>query len=139
MPKGQTSIDIILAILVAVGFFAVLNIHNSNLSAQTYDISVKNGVKSILLDVYSAVGTAKSYEIDMPYSSPRLRIGESSKQLDCAIQFTATGGGKGDLNVISDPYNYGYENVNLEIKLNGTALSGTRTFSCGEQFTIRRG
>ena len=139
MQKGQSSVDMLLAILVALVFFAVLNVHNDNLKTQVDEISVKNGLKSVLLDAYSATGSAKAYGLTIDYVSPKLKIGQSAKPLNCIIRFKANGSGGYDLNVVSGNMGASYTEIKLDdIKLNGTALAETREFACGEKFTIEK-
>ncbi|HLC92210.1 MAG TPA: hypothetical protein VJH23_00720 [archaeon] len=142
MRKGQTSVDIIMAILVALVFFAVLNIYNDDLSSQVSEISMKNGMKSILLDVYSATASAKAYGISIDYTSPRLKVGQSQKPLDCAISFRDDGGSNDDsIYITSGGKEEKYNKITLDdITIDGDSILNNSpvTRPCGEKFTIAR-
>jgi len=139
MHKGQSSIDFMLAVTVALVFFAVLNVHNDNLARETGEISLMNGLGAILLDVYSAAGSAKAYDLNIAYASPKLEAGNSG----CVIRFRDKGGQIGDLNVISGGKQKGFADINLAVRLNGTRLADypgdTADFGCGQKFTIGAG
>lgn len=86
MKKGQMSIDLLLAIVVAILFFTILNIHASNLEAQTQDAAIRNEMRTILFDVYAAAGTVKAYGVAVDYTSPVIQVGKDI--LPCTLQIT---------------------------------------------------
>src|SRR3989344_9347183 len=98
MIKGQSSIDLLLAIMVAIAFFSVLSIHNQNIERDVQEASVNDGLRAILTDVYSATVFAKAYDLNILYAAPKLN---TSMRADCNINFKDNGGDSGDITVIS--------------------------------------
>jgi len=70
MKKGQLSIDLMFAVLIAVLFLMVFSIYTDNLSASTQNATNQNKAKAVLLDYYAAVGSVNAYEITAQYKAP---------------------------------------------------------------------
>ncbi|GEM_PF-6034192 len=85
--RGQLSVDVLFAIIAAAIFFAVLvNTYNDRLTTQAGEQSTSNEARSILLDVYAAVGTVKAYGQAVDYVSPSLRQKNMGNQIfPCTI------------------------------------------------------
>ncbi len=141
MRSGQSSVDLMLALLFAVAFFSVLAILNQNYERDIKESAIKGGLQAILADVYTATASAKAYDLNINYASPELRTGQSTKAEDCKIKFRDSGPNT-DINVISGTLGKAYTGIELTDTLfNGKLISsygGTLILNCGTKFTIEK-
>ena len=72
MRKGQTSVDLLLAVLAAIVFLSVLGMHNESISAQLDDAAIKGGLRVVLLDAYAAAGQVKANGVTIEYTAPQV-------------------------------------------------------------------
>lgn len=134
--RGQSSIDLLLALVVALVFFAALMAYNQNLANNTTDNSTMNGLKSIRLDVYTAVASAKASGTTITYTSPLLRLAESQAPAPCTI--TIEIGASKSIKVSSGAKSVSFTAIDTDMitvkKPDGSNVSGP--FNCGQKVVI---
>ena len=129
MTKGQISLDLLLALVVALIFFSIFNIYSSTLEQQIDDSRLKQEMKTILYGVYATIGTVKTYEVEVNYTSPRLFLGSNSPALSCTIE-VETSNPDGDIKVTAGTETVSFTNLDL------TGIIMPSDFSCGQTITI---
>ena len=93
MTRGQLSLDLLLALVVALIFFSLFTIYTNNLEQQVDESKLKQDMKTILYDVYATIGIVKTYEVEVNYTSPRLFLGSNSPAIPCTVSVdTSTSG-----------------------------------------------
>ncbi len=130
MNGGQISLDLLLALIIALVFFALFNSFTDNLENQINESNVNRGLKTILLDAYATIGSVRTYEVQLEYTSPRLIIGRAI--LPCQMEVDQS---NDSITVTSGTNQVSFEGVSLEnLQVNGNANA---TFECGTTVTMR--
>ena len=129
MTRGQLSLDLLLALVVALIFFSLFNIYTNNLEQQVDESKLKQDMKTILYDVYATIGMAKTYEVQINYTSPRLLLSQNSPSINCTVNVDISDSGSITVTVT------GTETVSFaDINLMGVTM--VDEFSCGQTITI---
>lgn len=89
--KGQMSMDMLFAIIIALLLLSTLDMYAKTLQQDTDQLAEKNSAKAILLRIYSAAANAKAYKlsIDLNASTGIIR---KNTELNCRIRFDTSGG-----------------------------------------------
>lgn len=140
MQKGLTNIDLLLALLAMLTAFTAINIQLESLSKQAQEIEIRNSLKHVLLDVYTSVGTAKAYSLEETgYTTPALRLAESTIPLPCKIQLDQQ---QKTMKVIynkgqADESKVEYTGINMD-GVEFIGVDDIKDFECGKTITIRK-
>jgi len=130
MNKGQMSLDLLLAFMIAIIFFSILAIHADNMKEDTQEANLQAGLKTTLFDVYTTIGSVKAYGIETNYTSPELTITENNIQLECRITIdTAAGSIKVSSGTLEEMYS-GLDMTDIVIS--------TSVFDCGDTVRIQK-
>jgi len=133
--RGQISFDLLLALVALILFLSVLSIYNTELVQTADRAAIKNGLRTVLSEVYTAVGTAKTYseitgarDYVIGYNVLRFKQGERPWTVDCTIRIT-----NNSISVSDSGESESYENIDLT-GLN--ARFGAATWTTATPFTI---
>ena len=127
MNRGQLSLDLLLALVVALIFFSIFNIYTNNLEQQVGESKVKQDAKTILYDVYATIGSVKTYEVQVNYTSPRLLLSQNDITLNCIVVIDQA---NGSITVTAGKETEELTNIDL------TGITILPRFSCGQRITI---
>lgn len=127
MLKGQSSTDLVLTIIIAIIFFSSISAYGNYFDEQSESAAVNSSLRTILLDVYTTVGSVKNYGGTIDYVSPKFNL---QTEGNCEIMINTAGGSI----VVTDGLNpVGYSSI----ELSNISVS-SETFLCGEKVTISR-
>jgi uncharacterized protein (UPF0333 family) len=136
--KGQMSIDMLLAIIIALLLISTIDIYTKILQQDTKQITEKNTARSILLKVYNATANAKAYgqTIDLNV----LQGNMTEKKTNCEIRLDKTDPNKHYIKIKYEKEDANYSGIdleNIEIEFpKGTNKTNTN-IPCNKQITIK--
>jgi uncharacterized protein (UPF0333 family) len=136
--KGQMSIDMLLAIIIALLLISTIDIYTKILQQDTKQITEKNTARTILLKVYNAAANAKAYQQTIDLNV--LQGSMIDKKTNCEIRFDKTSPNNHYIKIKFGKEDANYAGINLE-NIIIEAPKGTQRINtdipCNEQITIK--
>ncbi|MAG18375.1 MAG: hypothetical protein CL944_02795 [Candidatus Diapherotrites archaeon] len=127
MKKGQLSMDLLLAILAAVLFLLLMQAYMEGFNVTIQESKTKNALDSVLLDVYSAVGSVKAYGAEMEYTIPN--------SIECEVDI----GNSTNADITVTDLDSGTDRKYTDLDLSKIKIEpSTGTIYCGDTITITK-
>ena len=98
MKKGQVSIDLLLALFVAIIFFGMLVAYADSFSENARQVEEQSKMKAVLMDVYSSMGAVKAHNesgFSIAYNAPTYA--------ECTIEINPVANGSIKVTSTKDP------------------------------------
>jgi len=126
MKKGQLSIDLLLAIFAMVLFLILMQGYMEGFNTTIQESETQNALDSVLLDVYSTVGSVKAYGVEVQYTIPI--------PMDCEVKIVNTVNGS----IIVRDLDLGIESSYTGLDLSGITVTPNSGIRCGDIITITK-